>query len=374
MEHTRLLPRFPHAIVPAACTAALFAGLWAQVHAASVLPPPWMPLPAATDALAPSRTETGGNEKTATAYTGRATLADLTVEARAVIDTGHAAMELVLRCLRRPRSTSRGASIAAGLLPLRGTPRFVCVCLDTSGSMRGYKRERICALLAGTLDELQRRGSEIALVTYAVSPRRWTGPGGPTGPGGWKSVLQGVEWGGAGNMEAALEAAAGLFHERGVGAGDGLLIIASDGRPTLGEKDPGKLGALLRSIGCELRIISTGIDDDHAFLERLARESGASIKHLLPPEGASAPNGSAPAPFVSIECPGWAPAPTTARILRRTGEYGWKSAISPGGHVRLMFHRTPGAVEAGRAPLPPSLVLELGDRTMPIVLVGREER
>ncbi len=164
--------------------------------------------------------------------------------------------------------------------PADGTPvaRDLTLVLDTSGSMAGDKITQARAALAGLLGTL-RPTDRFRLLTFSSEVRELAPDLLPASANNIERALHqlhALEADGNTNLTGALQSA--LAHET---RSDRLSVIAllTDGKPTIGEKDPERIGELAAALRDGERVFSFGIgrDVNTYLLERLVHEGrGAS--------------------------------------------------------------------------------------------------
>jgi Ca-activated chloride channel family protein len=163
------------------------------------------------------------------------------------------------------------------------TPRDVTVLLDVSGSMAGEKIEQARQALHRLLDTLDSR-DRFRLVAFSnrvqMQQRDWIDATRPaiTEARGWIDRLGAS--GGTG-IAAALDeafrapAAEGRLH---------LVILITDGLPTVGETDPERIAAHAEGARGDARIFTFGVGYDvHThLLERLAAAGAGTVDYVEP--------------------------------------------------------------------------------------------
>jgi Ca-activated chloride channel family protein len=217
----------------------------------------------------------------------------------------------------RPGAAGGGAStgepgvftllVAPRLAPDRDPiPRSIVFAVDTSSSMYGPKLAQAKAALRGFVDSL-RPGDRFELVPFATGAEPAFGRALPFDAASRARALEAIERmrpKGGTNLEeavvAALDALAGS---------DGLLsivVLLTDGLPTVGERDVDALLALARERnarnGACARVFAFGVGDDvnTRLLDLLAQETGGTREYVRPGE---AIDGKTAALFARIESP-----------------------------------------------------------------------
>jgi Ca-activated chloride channel family protein len=167
----------------------------------------------------------------------------------------------------------------------RGTPapRDVAVVLDVSGSMSGEKMEQARQALHRLLDTLG-PNDRFRLIAFSnrvdVQRRDWTAAARPaiTEARAWVDRLEAS--GGTG-VAAALDEAfrtpsqEGRLH---------LVIVITDGLPTIGETDPDRIAARAESARGDARVFTFGVGYDvHTYLlDRLAAAGRGTVDYVEP--------------------------------------------------------------------------------------------
>lgn len=219
-------------------------------------------------------------------YTADAGSSDLTV----LIPARRAREASVAMLTHAPGTGERWAMIT--LTPpdaaVRRQPRDVTFVLDVSGSMAGRKLEQAKAAgrqLLATLDA----GDRLRLIAFSGTVQPWRGGFTPATPAALREAtawLDGLQATGSTNIGDALAAA--LRPGRGAG-GEGrlpLVLFMTDGEPTAGETDAGRLADSARAwrAGARLYTFGLGADVNAALVEQLALDGRGTAQFVRPEE------------------------------------------------------------------------------------------
>jgi Ca-activated chloride channel family protein len=168
---------------------------------------------------------------------------------------------------------------------VRGTPapRDVAVVVDVSGSMSGGKMEQARQALHRLLGTLNPR-DRFRLIAFSnrveAFRREWAGAtrAAVTEAGGW---IDGLNASGGTNIAGALDEA--LRTPGGEGQLH-LVIVITDGLPTVGETDPDRIAARVEGARGEARIFAFGVGYDlHThLLERMAAAGRGTVDYVEP--------------------------------------------------------------------------------------------
>lgn len=159
----------------------------------------------------------------------------------------------------------------------------VTFVLDVSGSMEGEKFEQARAALESFLGEMPRQDrfnlvafSDDAEILFDDGPHRLTEETRREA----RSYLRRLEAGGGTALDDALEAA-GRVTPQG-----GMILLLTDGRPTVGETDPGEILEHVRHLRREQRFYAFGVgyDVDARLLDGLADQGNGSVCYVRPGE------------------------------------------------------------------------------------------
>jgi Ca-activated chloride channel family protein len=171
--------------------------------------------------------------------------------------------------------------------PRVALPQDVTFVLDVSGSMAGEKLEQVRAALQQVVRDL-RDDDRFNVVAYHsdVQPL-WEAPR-PATPQARKAALafvDGLEAAGGTHIAGALKAA--LADPRPARR-PAVVIFLTDGRPTMGERDP---DAILASVAREnpgrrtrIFVLGVGVDVNTVLLDRLALENRGAPDYVRPRE------------------------------------------------------------------------------------------
>lgn len=171
---------------------------------------------------------------------------------------------------------------------VRRQPRDVTFVLDVSGSMAGRKLEQAQAAGRQLLATLN-AGDRLRLIAFSGDVRQWRERFTPATPAALREAtawLDGLQATGSTNIGEALAAA--LRPGRGAG-GDGrlpLVLFMTDGAPTAGETDVGRLADSARAwrAGARLYTFGLGADVNAALVERLALDGRGTAQFVRPEE------------------------------------------------------------------------------------------
>ena len=163
----------------------------------------------------------------------------------------------------------------------RSLPRDVTFVVDVSGSMRGRKLEQAkeagYALLASLNDS-----DRLRVIDFSTDVRsfreRWV-PATRDNLRDARRYIQDLRAEGSTNISGALESA---LEGRTDGERLPLLVFITDGEPTVGERDPGRIAALASRLRDDTRIFSIGVSADvnATLIEQLAVE-GRGTAHYV---------------------------------------------------------------------------------------------
>jgi Ca-activated chloride channel homolog len=159
----------------------------------------------------------------------------------------------------------------------------VTFVLDTSGSMEGEKFEQARAALESFLGEIPRQDrfnlvgfSDDAQILFDDGPRRLTEETRREA----RSFLRRLEAGGGTALDDALEAAAQVTPQ------GGMILLLTDGQPTVGETDRHEILEHVRHLRREQRFYAFGVgyDVDSRLLDDLAEQGNGSVCYVRPGE------------------------------------------------------------------------------------------
>lgn len=169
------------------------------------------------------------------------------------------------------------------------TPETIIFVLDTSGSMEGEKFEQARIALRRMLDDLSPDDrfnligfSSDVRTLFPEGPRRATESARRQAQR-WVDALQAT---GGTAIADALDEAIRQAGDGGRDEGNSTVLFLTDGRPTVGVKDPEEI---LRRAGhhrTDVRIYAFGVgyDVDAHLLDDLARQAGGSVSYVRPGE------------------------------------------------------------------------------------------
>jgi Ca-activated chloride channel family protein len=165
--------------------------------------------------------------------------------------------------------------------PRRTLPRDVTFVVDVSGSMRGIKLEQAKKAGHALLESLGER-DRFRVIDFSTDIRSFED--------GWVDAtrhnvrnalryIDALRADGSTNISGALEAA---LRSRPDEERLPLLVFITDGEPTVGERDPGRIAALASRLRGETRIFSIGVSAEvnAALIEQLAVQ-GRGTAHYV---------------------------------------------------------------------------------------------
>ena len=167
-------------------------------------------------------------------------------------------------------------------------PKTIHFVVDTSGSMAGEKLEQVRAALRHVIAALNPRDrfNVVAYNTNVVSlwkqPREFS----PASMDQAFAFIDRLQTSVGTHLEAALAAVLSAPHADP--ASPSVVLLLSDGRPTLGETDAHKILEKVRQAQTETRTrifsLGVGVDVNSVLLDRLALESRAVPEYIKPRE------------------------------------------------------------------------------------------
>ncbi|MBK8979960.1 MAG: VWA domain-containing protein [Planctomycetes bacterium] len=201
--------------------------------------------------------------------------------------------EFGLHALTFRRGTDDGHFVLL-LSPKRTWPdqqvldRSIVFVVDTSGSMKGEKIEQAKAALRQFVASL-RPTDRFDIVTFSTEARSFFGGTQPADAERVADALQRIERieaAGGTNFASALESCA---PDRGpAGAHVPIVVLATDGLPSVGTKDPTELTGIARKtlgdIDARIFVLGVGHDLDAVLLDRLADETRGTRQYVRPGE------------------------------------------------------------------------------------------
>lgn len=169
----------------------------------------------------------------------------------------------------------------------RRQPRDVTFVLDVSGSMTGRKLDQAKAAGRQLLATLG-AGDRLRLVAFSGDVQPWRERFTPVTPAAMREAtawLDALEASGGTNIDAALGAtlrALGGDDEGGLP----LVFFVTDGEPTVGERDAGRLADSARAWRGRARLYTFGLgaDVNAGLVERLALEGRGTAQFVRPEE------------------------------------------------------------------------------------------
>ncbi len=195
-----------------------------------------------------------------------------------------------LLSFRRPGEEGYFLLLASpGSSPERVQPKDICFVVDTSGSMAGGKLEQVRQALAFCLDNLN-AGDRFQVIRFATEAQALFGELAPVDPEALRRAREFVAGfkpiGGTAIGEAL---ALALRQGRGrevPGARPYLVLLLTDGLPTVGETREETLVQAIRRAGEGTRIFCLGVGTDvnTHLLDRIAGDSRALSRYVLPGE------------------------------------------------------------------------------------------
>lgn len=169
-------------------------------------------------------------------------------------------------------------------------PRDIVFAIDTSGSMQhDRKMDQVKAALKQCIHSL-RPGDSFNIVTYSTEAREWTERLVEATPDSRAAALEYVESltpRGGTAIQEALEKSLRMFDGR---ESVKILVFLTDGLPTIGETDPGKIVARARELnraGARIFAFGVGYDLNTQLLDALAVQNGGDREYIRPNEDAS---------------------------------------------------------------------------------------
>lgn len=155
-------------------------------------------------------------------------------------------LDLAARAVRakagEPAYVEARLAFNADPTPLERAPLDVVLVADTSLSMAGEPLERARSLAAGIVAGLSPR-DRVSLIAFSDAIESWDGKDKVA------AAIRGMHAHGRSNLEAALDEAAGRLR----GSANGLLVLMTDGQPTVG--DPFEKPAAVRSDFARARVV-----------------------------------------------------------------------------------------------------------------------
>lgn len=190
---------------------------------------------------------------------------------------------------------SERAADAAALLALRvpngdgaALPLDVVFVLDRSGSMGGGKMEQARDALIAIMDQL-RDQDRFALVNFddvTATFRESLAQADGDSREAAKKWIKGIDARGGTNIDSALERGLKVLDVR---SGDSVpvIILITDGQPTVGETDREKIIANFATRNAQdvrLHTVGIGFDREEGFLNRLAEKNRGTYRSIGPAE------------------------------------------------------------------------------------------
>jgi Ca-activated chloride channel family protein len=167
-------------------------------------------------------------------------------------------------------------------------PRDVVFCLDTSGSMAGVKIDQAKAALRFGVRTLSAE-DRFSLVAFATEPRLFRDALVPATPENVQAALAFIDALGAMGgtaIDEALRASLGML-AGGDAARPAVLLFLTDGLPTIGETDPGKVLARAKAAApARARVFTFGVGNDvnTVLLDSLAADLRGARDYVAPEE------------------------------------------------------------------------------------------
>ncbi len=167
-------------------------------------------------------------------------------------------------------------------------PRDVVFCLDTSGSMAGEKIQQARGALRYGVRSLS-PGDRFAIVTFATEPRTFRDALVPASKDEVEAALafiDGIQAVGGTAIDEAL-ARSLAFLADGDAARPGVVLFATDGCPTIGERDPAAILARSKGLApARVRLFSFGVGHDvnTRLIDLLADELRGARDYVAPAE------------------------------------------------------------------------------------------
>ncbi|HSE28675.1 MAG TPA: VIT domain-containing protein [Gemmatimonadales bacterium] len=165
----------------------------------------------------------------------------------------------------------------------RAIPRDLTLVVDVSGSMAGEKMEQARAALRQALATLGPR-DRFRVIAFASDVRQFRDGWAPATRATLdeaRAFVDGLRASGGTNIEGALEAALATDTPEGRLP---LVLFATDGQPSVGERQPDRLADRAASALGGRRIFPVGIGHDvnTYLLDRLARDGRGSAEYVAP--------------------------------------------------------------------------------------------
>jgi Ca-activated chloride channel family protein len=165
----------------------------------------------------------------------------------------------------------------------RAIPRDLTLVVDVSGSMAGEKMEQARAALREALGSLG-PGDRFRVIAFASDVREFRdgwAPGTRAALEEARDFVDGLRAGGGTNIEGALDAALAADTRAGRLA---LVLFATDGQPSVGERQPDRLADRVAGTLGSRRVFPVGIGHDvnTYLLDRLARDGRGSAEFVAP--------------------------------------------------------------------------------------------
>jgi Ca-activated chloride channel family protein len=167
-------------------------------------------------------------------------------------------------------------------------PRDLVFLVDRSGSMNeDGKMAQARAALRGFIDTLGER-DRFALVPFSTEASRYRDElvsATPELRAHASRWIESLRAGGGTNVEHALDQALGFAFRPDTTR---LVVLLSDGVPTIGERDTEKLVARAARLGARVFVFGIGADVNTQLLDRLALQTGGDRQYVHPKEDLAA--------------------------------------------------------------------------------------
>ena len=176
----------------------------------------------------------------------------------------------------------------ASLARAEPTPRDVTLVLDVSGSMNGPKMEQARAAGRQLLQTL-RPGDRFRLIDFSSDVHTFRDEFVAASPENLRAAgryLDALEAQGSTNIAGALREALGTNRGRDAGERLPVVLFITDGEPTVGERDPGRIAdeANHSRGGARLFTFGVGADVNVTLLEQLALQGRGTAQFVRPDE------------------------------------------------------------------------------------------
>lgn len=165
-------------------------------------------------------------------------------------------------------------------------PKNVLFVLDVSGSMAGEKIEQAKQALKFCLNSLNRR-DKFGIVSYSDDITRLTSEMMPVTHNSVREATAAVD---ALKAEGGTDINSALLEAIGIGGARSYadyIIFLTDGEPTVGETNPGRIAENIKNAnraGWKIFSFGVGYDVDANLLDRLSTESNAVATYVRPGE------------------------------------------------------------------------------------------